>query len=251
MIPKILHYCWFGGGELPALESSCVETWHKVMSGYEIRRWDETNFDIRRCDFACEAYDQGMYAFVSDYARYVILHEQGGVFLDTDVKALRPYDSLLGNRAFCGYMQNNKYVNPGLILGSERGFPFFDEVIERYESLNFNQSDNRVNPLTSPRLLTGLLTEEHGLRCDGAYQDLDCGLTIYPAEYFDPLDSHSGAMNVTDNTFSVHLYSGTWLSPAKKYRIEKRKQLEPKVGPNLSWFISSGLSVLKYGRKAF
>lgn len=251
MIPKVLHYCWFGGSNLPALESSCIETWQKVMPDYEIRRWDESNFDISQCNFAREAYSQGMYAFVSDYARYVILRDQGGIFLDTDVKVLKPLDSLLVNQGFCGYMQNNRYVNPGLILGGEQKFQLFDEVIEHYESLSFSQSSNRVNPFTSPRLLTGLLAEAHGFRCDGTYQELDCGFTVYPAEFFDPLDSHSGTMNITDNTYSIHLYSGTWLSPAKKYRIEKRKQLAPKVGPRLSWLISSGLSVFKYGRKAF
>jgi len=147
MIPKSLHYCWFGGDELPALESSCVETWKRVMPGYEVRRWDESNFNVNRCDFAREAYEQGMYAFVSDYARYVILYEQGGIFLDTDVKALRSYDPLLSNRAFCGYMQNDEYVNPGLILGSEQGLPLFKDVIDWYKSTPFSQSGHRVNPL--------------------------------------------------------------------------------------------------------
>lgn len=251
MIPKVLHYCWFGGDELPALESSCVETWERVMPGYEIRRWDESNFDVNRCDFAREAYEQGMYAFVSDYARYVILYEQGGIFLDTDIKVLKSYDSLLFNKGFCGYMQNNQYVNPGLILGSEQTFSLFKDVIDCYESTHFSQSGSRVNPLTSPRVLTTLLEERYGLRRDGTYQEFDDGFVVYPAEYFDPLDSHSGAMNVTASTYSIHLYSGTWLSPAKKYRIKMRKHLASKVGPRLSWLISSGMSVIKYGIKAF
>lgn len=251
MIPKTLHYCWFGNNELPALESSCIETWQKVMPGYEICRWDESNFDVNRCDFSSEAYEQGMYAFVSDYARYVILREQGGIFLDTDVKVLKAFDPLLENRAFCGYMQNNEFVSPGLILASEQMFPLFGDMIKEYESMHFNQSGSRVNPLTSPRVLTGLLEKKYELRRDGSYQELDCGFTVYPAEYFDPLDSHTGTMNVTQNTYSIHLYSGTWLSPAKKYRIEKRKQLALRVGPQLSWLISSGLSVLKYGKDAF
>jgi len=221
------------------------------MPGYEVRRWDESNFNVNRCDFAREAYEQGMYAFVSDYARYVILYEQGGIFLDTDVKALRSYDPLLSNRAFCGYMQNDEYVNPGLILGSEQGLPLFKDVIDWYKSTPFSQSGHRVNPLTSPRVLTSLFEERYGLRRDGTYQELEDGFVVYPAEYFDPLDSHSGAMSITTNTYSVHLYSGTWLSPAKKYRIEMRKRLAPKVGPRLSWLISSGTSIIKYGKKAF
>ena len=251
MIPKILHYCWFGGTELPELEASCVATWNDVMPDYEIRRWDESNFDVNSCAFVHEAYEQKMFAFVSDYARYVILRDNGGIFLDTDVKLLKPFDDLLSNNGFCGYMQDNEHVNPGLVLACKPQLSLFSEVVSRYESLHFSQSENRINPLSSPRVLTKLLTERYGLKCDGSYQELDGGFIVYPSEYFDPLDSHTGVENVTNNTYSVHLYSGTWLSPAKKYRVEMRKRLAPKIGPRLSWFISSALSVLKYGKHAF
>ena len=254
MIPKVIHYCWFGGKPLPALESTCVETWHKVMPDYEIVRWDETNYDIDACAFSRVAYEAKRYAFVSDYARYKILLANGGIFLDTDVKALKKFDDLLNQGGFVGFMQNNQFVNPGLVMAYDNAAGegrLFHGVIDDYESRTFELSKGRNSMPTSPRVLTSILESQYGLQRNGTMQHLPEGFTVYPASYFDPLDSHTGMMHVTDDTYSVHLYSGTWLSPAKKYRIETRKKLAPKVGPQLPWFISSAVSVLKYGKDAF
>ena len=141
-------------------------------------------------------------------------------------------------------------MNPGLVVASEAGGRVVADVVRRYESMNFFSQRGRVHPQSSPRVLTALLEESYGLKRDGSLQELD-GLTVFPAEYFDPIDPHTGAMRVTDRAYSIHHYSGTWLLPAKKYRLEMRKRLAPKVGPKLSWLISCAASVAKYGREAF
>lgn len=135
-------------------------------------------------------------------------------------------------------------------MGSESGSHVMSDVAKLYESMKFELRKGRNSMDTSPRVLTDYLEVNCALRRDGSFQELN-GFTAYPATYFDPLDSHSGKFEITEDTYSIHHYSGTWLSPAKKFRVEMRKKLAPVIGPKLSWFISSVLSVLRFGRKAF
>lgn len=250
VIPKTLHYCWFGDGPMSGIERRCMKSWSCILPDWEIIRWDESNFDVNACSFSKDAYEAGKWAFVSDYARFRILHEYGGVFLDTDVELLRPLDELCDRKAFVGFMQNRIFVNPGLVLASESRGRVLEEVIKRYENMKFAVGKGRNSMPTSPRVMTAALEECYGLVCDGSYQELE-GITVFPSECFDSLDSHTGELSITSQTYSIHHYSGTWLSPAKKYRVETRKKLAPKVGPKLSWFLSSAASVVKYGRDAF
>ena len=95
MIPKVIHYCWFGGKPLPASAQKCIDSWKKFLPGYEIVRWDESNFDVRAIPYISEAYDAGKYAFVSDYARFWVLYNFGGLYFDTDVEVIRPMDDII------------------------------------------------------------------------------------------------------------------------------------------------------------
>lgn len=249
-IPKILHYCWFGGNSLPELEQKCIASWSEVMPDWTVQRWDESNFDISRCRFSSNAYSSKAWAFVSDYARMRILLENGGIFLDTDVEVLQSFEPFIVNAAFAGFMKNNRFINPGLVMGSEPGGIVVEQLARQYESIDFEVKSGRNSMPTSPRVMTKLLVEQFNLKQDGSMQELD-GFTAYPASYFDALDSHTGRLVVDDSTYSIHHYSGTWLNPAKKYRIEARKKLSPLVGDRLSWFLSSFLSVIRYGKDAF
>lgn len=250
MIPRIIHYCWFGGSELPELERRCIASWSEKMPGCEIVRWDESNFDFSSCAFAREAYVEGKWAFVSDYARFRILRDRGGVFLDTDVELLRPLDDLLGIQAFTGFTKDSSAVAPGLVVASEAGNRVITDVVRKYESMSFLHQQGRVHPQSSPRTLTALLEEVYDLKRNGEFQELD-GITVFPAYYFDPLNPRTGELKITINTYTIHHYSGSWLSPAKKYRMETRKRLAPIVGPAMSRFCSNVASVIKYGREAF
>ena len=220
------------------------------MPDCEIVRWDESNFDVEQCAFSREAYAAGNWAFVSDYARFKILHDNGGIFLDTDVELLKPLDDLLGLDAFTGFTKDSSFVAPGLVVASEAGGHVMADAVRRYESMSLLPQQGRIHPQSSPRVLTGLLEESYNLVRDGRLQKLN-GMTVFPAELFDPIDPHTGEKNITTQTYSVHHYSGTWLLPAKKYRLELRKRLAPKVGPRFSWFLSGVASVLRFGRDAF
>ena len=117
MIPKIIHYCWFGGNPLPEDAKKYIESWRKYCPGYEIKEWNESNFDINCCDYVREAYEAKKWAFVSDYARFYILYQYGGLYFDTDVEMIRPLFSILQKGSFMGMEVNSPAcVAPGLSL---------------------------------------------------------------------------------------------------------------------------------------
>ena len=117
MIPKKIHYCWFGGNEMPEVVIKCIKSWKEIMPDYEIIRWDESNYDVKKCKFISDAYAEKKWAFVSDYARLDILYDHGGIYLDTDVEVLKSLNDLLDLDGFCGFetgkRENEYYVNIG------------------------------------------------------------------------------------------------------------------------------------------
>lgn len=250
MIPKIIHYCWFGGAELPTLERSCIATWKKVMPDYEIRRWDESNFKFEDCKFAEDAYRDGKMAFVSDYAHCKVLSEYGGIALDTDVELLKSLDEFQNLKTYLGFGKNGCYVNPGLVFASEPNACLLTELTALYENMEYCDVESRGSKITSPRITTDLLEREYGLAREDKTQRLG-SITVFSSEYFDPYNPHTGSFEKTGETHSVHHYAASWVSPACKYRLELRKKLAPKVGGRLSWIISSVASVIKFGKSAF
>ena len=141
MIPKIIHYCWFGGKPLPKLAKKCIASWKKFCPDYEIKEWNESNFDLNSCTYVKEAYDSKKYAFVSDYARFWILHRYGGVYFDTDVELLKSIDDILADGAFMGVenfvAEQNKAkisINPGLGIAAEPGMLIYQEILDFYHN---------------------------------------------------------------------------------------------------------------------
>ena len=202
---KILHYCWFGGAPLPESAKRYMETWKKFCPDYEIKRWDESNFDVNSVPFAAEAYAAKKWAFVSDYVRTYALYHEGGLYVDTDVEFLKEIDDLTGT-SFIGFESPNA-VAPGLILyAAQPREPFFGELLKRYQTLEF--SVEQMAEITSPRIFTQLLVEQ-GLRLDNTLQHIG-GITVYPMEYFQPMGSKWKKVQATPNTRSVHHYDASW-----------------------------------------
>ena len=140
MIPKVIHYCWFGGNPLPKLARDCIESWKKYCPGYEIREWNESNFDLECCQYVKEAASVGKWAFVSDYARFKILYVHGGVYFDTDVELIKTIDDILAKGAFMGIEKpfniscHQKYlVASGLGFATEKSMPVIGEILKLYE----------------------------------------------------------------------------------------------------------------------
>ncbi|MEY8686198.1 glycosyltransferase family 32 protein [Bacteroides sp. AN502(2024)] len=211
MIPKTIHYCWFGHNPLPRSARKCIASWRKYLPDYEIREWNENNFDVNVVPYTAQAYTLGKYAFVSDYARFWILYREGGLYFDTDVEVIRPLDDLIAQGVFMGIEQSAHLVgvNPGLGLAAEPYHPFFREVLEHYATLVFTDAAGVPLPGTVVSHTTDCL-RPHGWVAENRYQQV-AGLHIYPNDYFNPLDDATGRLIITPNTRSVHWYAKTWV----------------------------------------
>jgi hypothetical protein len=238
MIPKTIHYCWFGGKPLPESALRCIESWRKHLPGYQIRQWNESNFNVREIPYTSQAYDAGKYAFVSDYARFKILHTHGGLYFDTDVELISPIDDIIADGPFMGFENDATEavpgVNPGLGLGAEPQMPFYDRILRAYASRSFTMPDGSLN-LTTVVTYTTEELDARGLRRSPGIQRVD-GITLYPAEYFNPLDDNTGRLVKTANTRSIHWYSKTWHT--RRPWVHKISRIYHRIaGPRISAFI--------------
>ena len=227
MIPKIIHYCWFGRNPLPALAVKCIKSWQKYLPDYEIKEWNEDNFDVNIIPYTQEAYQAKKYAFVSDYARFWVLYKYGGLYFDTDVEIIKPIDDIIARGSLMGCQidihttDGLPAVNPGLGLGAVVGLGFYREMLELYARIHFLDSDGNLNLKTVVHYTTEQLCE-HGLgKQDGIQQIAD--IWIYAKEYFCPLDVFL-QMNMTVNSRTIHHFSSSWL-PWHKQFIKKMKRI--------------------------
>ena len=222
MILKIIHYCWFGRNPLPADAQKCIASWKKYLPDYEIKEWNEDNFDVNALPYTQDAYAAKKYAFVSDYARFKVLYEEGGVYFDTDVEVIRPMDDIIEKGAFMGWETENNQgiqkVAPGLCLGAPNGHPLYQEILTAYKDLSFYKEDGSYNPYSMIPLVTDLLLK-HGMRNDGSTQCV-ADTTIYAADYFCPMDALTGKVTKTNNTRSIHWYSMSWLDKKRQHRAK-------------------------------
>lgn len=221
-IPKTIHYCWFGGNPLPKLAQKCIESWKKYCPDYNIKRWDETNFDLDCCDYVREAYQEKKWAFVSDYARFKILYENGGVYFDTDVELIKPIDDIVENGAFMGLEESSKVsVATGLGLGAEKGSFLLAEILYNYHHSHFEKNESGSYETVVTRVTDIVL--KHG---DIQPNEISvvAGIRIYPTEYFCPLDFYTGKMTITNNTRSIHHYTASWCNKTQKRILSIKKR---------------------------
>lgn len=214
-IPKVIHYCWFGGNPLPKSAQKCIRSWKKFCPDYEIIEWNEKNFDVRCNAYCSEMYDRGKWAFLTDYVRLRVVFNYGGIYLDTDVELIKPLEDMLENSAYMG-IENTDEVATGLGFGAEAGHPFIRENKEYYEKLN-----DFTELRACPHITTELL-EKHGLLHNIQEIQHIAGMTIYPAEYFCPKDERTGLTKKTANTYSIHHFDASWFEEDWKKGQYKR-----------------------------
>lgn len=211
-IPKVIHYCWFGGNPLPKDVKRCIKSWKKFCPDYQIIEWNESNFDYTDNLYAKQAMECKKWAFVSDYARLKIVYEQGGIYLDTDVELIRPLDDLLDFEVFFGFENNldkkEKEVATGLGFGTQKGNAVVKAMLEDYKNIPFLKEDGTYDIMPCPERNTKALTHL-GLRRDGSRQTI-AGAEIFPGEYFCPIEYTSRKKCVTQNTYSIHHYHSSW-----------------------------------------
>lgn len=218
MIPKIIHYCWFGGASLPEGARECIDSWRRRCPGYEIREWNESNFDVTQNDYCREAYEAKKWAFVADYARLWVLEKYGGIYMDTDVEVVRSFDPLLASSAFLCF-ESNSAVSIGT-FGVEKGSPFVARLLRAYEGRHFRRADGSLDLLTNVRFLTRILAGEYGLRLDGRQQELPGGIMVYPMEAFIAKDYQTGWILRDETTYAIHHYAATWHDEETRRRAE-------------------------------
>lgn len=207
MIPKKIHYCWFGNNPKSKLIEKCIASWRKYLPDWEIIEWNEQTYDVNKNEYISEAYRQKKWAFVVDYARFDILNQQGGIFFDTDVEMLRkiPTD-LLNHSAFTGF-ESDKTINPGLVFAAEAKHPMLQEIMSVYEKKKFGEKiDGRIENIVD--IVTGIM-DKNGLHKDNSFQIIG-GIAVYPKEYFCCFNHEIQDFEICEETISVHHYAASW-----------------------------------------
>lgn len=222
VIPKVIHYCWFSGKEIPDEFKRNIEGWERCCPGYEIRRWDESNYDVGKNPYMAAAYEHKKWGFIPDYARLDILYHQGGIYMDTDVELVRNLDELLYQPAFCG-VEKWGNINMGGCSGAVAHHPMLWEMLQEREKISFIKEDGSLNLETCGIYETRPFIRA-GMRIDNQVQNIG-GMTVYSSDYFHPYDYMSGELTVTENTFSIHHFNGGWLDQKAKEQREKTRKL--------------------------
>lgn len=221
-IPKVIHYCWFGGKPLPEDVLRCMESWKKYCPDYQIKRWDESNSDFSQCLYAQQALDAKKWAFASDYARLKAVYDEGGIYLDTDVELVRPLDDLLDLPGYIGMEESGRYfVNTGLGFGAEKGNSVVSALMQDYISASLYTEDGRIDSLPCPYRNTAVM-EKLGLERVNKRQHIR-DMEVFPSEYFAPTAHLTGKLNRTENTYSIHHYHGSWIEPEPKWKTQMKR----------------------------
>lgn len=217
MIPKVIHYCWFGRGDLPPLAQRCILSWKKFFPDYEIKEWNEDNFDVNEIPYTAQAYKCRKYAFVSDYARFKILYEHGGIYFDTDVEVIKPIDDILAKGAFFGQEANADVFAcaPGLGFACGPGLNILEDMLKMYETLDFENSSGKLNKKTVVEHFSEMLLKK-GLQPKPGIIEFN-GFYIYPPDYFCPKSSEFGKIHISKNTRTIHHYAASWIGKKQRF----------------------------------
>lgn len=220
MIPKTIHYCWFGRNPLPPLAVKCIKSWKKYCPDYEIIEWNEDTFDISSAPlYVRQAYEAKKWAFVTDYVRLFAMVNHGGIYMDTDVEVIQPLDKFLQHHAFSGF-ENEKDIPTG-IMACEKDFPLFREFLHYYDDVVFVNPDGSYNYTTNVRIMTNACLLR-GLKQDNSYQEID-GFVLYPKDVFCPVSYTTGILTKTKDTSTIHWFAGSW--QPSEYKMQHQAQM--------------------------
>jgi hypothetical protein len=213
MIPKIIHYCWFGDADHSDIQKMCMDSWKKHLPDYEFILWNESNSDMAH-PFVKFAYEHKKYAFVADYVRLKAVYDFGGIYLDTDMFVLKKFDSLLSESFFIG-AENNDLISAG-IFGGKKESNYIKECLKYYEDLS--PQDWQLK-FAIPRVLTSAFEVYSGKKLnvfDNIINERD--IKIYTPDFFYPLPfdvnkpfQKDFLKYATPNSIAIHLWEGSWI----------------------------------------
>ncbi|MBQ4145714.1 MAG: glycosyl transferase [Clostridia bacterium] len=225
-IPKIIHYCWFGKGKMPALAEKCIKSWKKFCPDYEIICHSEDNFDVTQNKYAKEAYDAGKWAFVSDYVRLKVLYEQGGIYLDTDVELIKPLDKLVEEAGYMGF-DDNGAICTGLGFACEKGNELVGRLLKDYDDIPFVLPDGTYDITPCPDRNTETI-KKLGMDMDIKDQ-IFMGIHMLPEDYLCPMKYYTGRKIITKNTHSIHHFCASWTSATAKRTLFLKRLIGVKM----------------------
>ncbi len=219
---KIIHYCWFGPRPLSKLAKKCMKSWSKFLPDYEIKLWNEDNFDYNQNEFVKQAYKEKKWAFVSDYARLKALSEYGGIYFDTDMEILKDISDILKKECFLG-IEDSGLINAAVIGAKKPHNVFIDKLIAQYDNLEgFDKKD--IYAMSIPRQITKMI-KPLGFKEDSSeiQEFFDGNLSVFPRDYFYPLSYDYQNNKYSENSCMVHRFDATWASKPEKAKLFFRR----------------------------
>ena len=229
MIPKIIHYCWFGGNPLPELALKCIESWKKFLPDYEIKEWNESNFNLDLYPYAREAYDNRKFAFVTDIVRLYVLYHEGGIYMDTDVEVLKNLDNYLTHNAFSGFESDGSI--PTGIMASVAHNQWFQLQLNYYDGRHFVYENGKLDMTTNVETITKITKAHYSIELNNTFQDIG-DIVFYPSDYFCPKSHKTGIISCTDNTACIHHFAGSWTIPLRQKYIKIKTKFSKRIGYN-------------------
>lgn len=235
---KIIHYIWFGGNPISELTKKCIATWKKYLPDFEIKEWNENNFDVTQCPFVKEAFEQKKWAFVADYTRFKVLEEYGGIYLDTDMEITADISKFLEDDLFLG-VEDSKQINAAVVWVKEAHNPYIKDIVDIYESKKkFNETGDLYDE-SVPKVLTKYFSK---FGFDGEKDEIQIfennKIHIYPMEYFYPLSYDYQNNKFTDNSVMIHHFDATWIKPMEKFKTKMKRKNMVWVVYIIDFFIS-------------
>ena len=228
MIPKKIHYCWFGRNPKPKLAQKCIKSWKRFCPDYQIVEWNEDNYDLSQAPlYVRQAYEARKWAFVTDYVRLQVVYEHGGIYLDTDGELKKKPDDLLKHQAYFGF-ERGEYIATGLGFGAVEGCPILKEMMSDYENIPFVLEDGSYDLAACPVRNTEVFLR-YGLKQDNSMQVLDGDVLILPSEYLSPIDNGSCTKTITDNTVSVHWFASSWCSEEERREFKNYQKMMHRI----------------------
>ena len=251
MIPKRIHYCWFGGREKPEEVKKCIASWKKYCPDYELVEWNESKFDVNIVRYTREAFEAKRWAFIADYARLYALFHYGGIYVDTDVEVLKPLDGFLDKGGFAGFEREDA-ISTG-IIAFEKGNRIVKAFLDSYNDRSFYLANGEADVTTNVTAFTNMLLKK-GLKLNNKKQVVE-GMTLYPREYFSPKNYYTGKIELTKNTHTIHHFAGTWKTESELKKDRKKNAYITKYGKKagtvlfVPQYIAWGIK--EYGLKHF
>lgn len=228
-IPKVIHYCWFGLKEKPKLINKCIKSWREYFPEFEIFEWNESNFNYKEHPFARRAYEERKYAFVSDYARVILLEKYGGIYFDTDVEVINHFDPLWFKYPAFGSFETSTTVQTG-VLAFTGGHTILKEMIKFYDTIDLSQSNFSFFNYVNSKILSEILCK-HGLELNGRFQKIS-SIVVFPASVMCPVSQETREIILANDTVCIHYLKGSWMSPKDKFTKYLKGNLGSLVGYN-------------------